>query len=316
MPNIHNLHQIYLQQLESVIKESELLLQQEGGLDGELKTSGSICERFIKIMLESLCIPGQFRIVSGYIATPNLLKNNNNLPQCDLIIVDKDIPPLFKFVNSDIEVVPRESVCGLIEIKRTLTENSLYEKGKTSESGALVHLNKIVRTLEETDTLKTDLKLNRFNRHVGFHNYSSNKPLIGVIALTLENKLKNNFKNYVSNRVSQTESLVDFVWTIDGYAIIPSFLKGKQHLYYTHTARPKSITWAKLTQADFNNAESEYYRIYDDGEPQWADLTLKSEDDKVKNFSTMLGMISIWLSRIFGTTLQETSINDYYLRRY
>lgn len=312
MPTIHQLHEIYLQQLKSVIKESELLLQKEGGLDGELKTSGSMCESFIKTTLESLCIPGQFRVVSGYIATPTLLKEGKNLPQCDLIIVDKHIPPLFKFANSDIEVVPRESVCGLIEIKRSLTRESLYRQNETKESGALAQLNKIVSTLGETNTLKTDQVLNAFNRHVGFHNYSSDKPLIGVIAL--QNKLTD-FKTEVCKQVSDADSLVDFVWTIDGYAIIPSLYNGTQLLYYSHTARPKSITWAKLTQADFMSAESEYYRGYD-GEPKWAYFIPELEDDKVKNFSTMLGMMSIWLSRIFGRPLREESISEYYLRRY
>lgn len=307
MPTIHQLHHLYLQQLESVIKESELLLQKEGGLDGELKTSGSMCERFIKATLESLCIPGQFRVVSGYIATPTLLRDGKNLPQCDLIIVDKHIPPLFKFVNSDMEVVPRESVCGLIEIKRSLTKESLDQ--------ALAQLNKIASTLGEADTVKMDWALNAFNRHAGFHNYSSNKPLIGVIALKNKCDKLVDFKSEVPKQVSEAESLVDFVWTLDGYAILPSITTGDQLLYYAHTARPKSTTWSKLTQADFKNAESEYYRNYD-GNPVWAYLVPESENEKVKNFSIMVGMISIWLSRIFGKTLQEDSINEYYFRHY
>jgi hypothetical protein len=166
MPTIHQLHEIYLQQLETVVKESELLLQKEGGLDGELKTSGSMCESFIKTTLKSLCIPGHFRVASGYIATPTLLREGRNLPQCDLIIVDRQIPPLLKFANSDIEVVPRESVCGLIEVKRSLTEESLYKKKDAKEAGALAHLNKMINTLGETDTLTTDRDLNLVNRHI------------------------------------------------------------------------------------------------------------------------------------------------------
>lgn len=312
MPTIHQLHEIHLKQLESVIKESELLLQKEGGLDGELKTSGSICERFIKTTLESLCIPGQFRVISGYIATPTLLRDGSNLPQCDLIIVDRHIPPLFRFTNSDIEVIPRESVCGLIEVKRSLTKESLYKRTEIKESGALAQLNKIISTLGETDTFKTDQELNLFNRHVGFHNYSSNKPLLGVIAL--ENRLTD-FKTEVPNQICEAKSLVDFVWTIDGNAVIPCLCSETQLFYYAHTARPKSVTWSKLTQADFKDAESEHYRRYD-GVPKWAYFTPETENEKVKNFSTMLGMISVWLSRTFGKTLGEENIYEYYLRRY
>jgi hypothetical protein len=314
MPTIHQLHSIYLQQLKSIIKESELLLQKEGGLDGELKTSGSICENFIKKILENLCVPGQFRVVSGYIATPDLLKDDRNLPQCDLIIVDKHIPPLFKFFNSDIEVVPRESVCGLIEIKRSLTKDSLYkyDEKTTKEYGGLGQLKKIIRVLGETDTIKFSQTLNAFNRHVGFHNYSSNKPLIGVIAL--ENRI-NNFHIEVPTTVHQTDSLVDFVWTIDGYALIPGFYYNNQFVYYSHTARPKNATWGKLRQADFKDSESEYYKMYD-SEPIWLPLTPTSEQEKVNNFSKMLGMISILLSRTFGDISKEERINEYYLRRY
>ena len=49
MPTITDLHKVYLRQLELVLAESDLLLQKEGGLDGELKTSGSLCEQFLRV---------------------------------------------------------------------------------------------------------------------------------------------------------------------------------------------------------------------------------------------------------------------------
>jgi hypothetical protein len=293
-----------------VIKESELLLQKEGGLDGELKTSGSICEQFVRTTLQKLCIPGQFRVTSGYIATRQLLIENKNLPQCDLLIVDKRIPPLFRFANSAIEVIPRESLCGFIEVKRSLTKDALYKKEGKKESGALFQLNKIVSALGETDKLKTDQELRAVNIHVGFHNHSSDKPLVGVIAL--ENRIEN-FEFEVVNRVTEADSLVDFVWTIDGNAIVPGFRSGRQLLHYAHTARPKTATWSNFTEYDFKNAKSEYYRLYE-GNPTWICLTPGPDMEKVEVFSKMLGLISMWLSRTFGRPLKEDSINDYYLR--
>jgi hypothetical protein len=132
--------------------------------------------------------------------------------------------------------------------------------------------------------------------------------------IALQNRL-NDFKKDAPMLISEAESLVDFVWTIDGYAVIPSIQTENQLFHYAHTARPKSITWAKLTQADFKNAEAEYYRIYD-GKPVWSYFTPDLELNKVEIFSTMIGMISLWLSRTFGKTLSDENINDYYLRRY
>lgn len=125
MPTMAELHEIHLRQLETTLAESDLLLQREGGLDGELKTSGSICERFVRRTLQRFIVPGYFRITSGFIATPSLLRDRRNLPQCDILLVDRDMPPLLHFDESDIEVVPCESVCGILEVKRSLTHQSL-----------------------------------------------------------------------------------------------------------------------------------------------------------------------------------------------
>ncbi len=54
MPTIKDL-QLYLSRFETTLDESKLLLQKEGGLDGELKTSGWICESsFARLFKDSL----------------------------------------------------------------------------------------------------------------------------------------------------------------------------------------------------------------------------------------------------------------------
>jgi hypothetical protein len=121
MPTIRDLHQLYLSRLETTLDESKLLLQREGGLDGELKTSGWICEQFVRQTLQRFIVPGQFRVTSGFIATPDLLRGQDNLPLCDILIVSGNLPPLLSLEGSGIEVVPYKSVSGIIEVKRTLT---------------------------------------------------------------------------------------------------------------------------------------------------------------------------------------------------
>jgi hypothetical protein len=123
MPTIKELHELYLSKLTTTLRESALLLQKdEGGLDGELKTSGWICEQFVRQTLQRFIVPGHFRITSGFIATPKLMRGQESLPQCDILIVSGNALPLLRFEETGIEVVPYESVAGIIEVKRTLTK--------------------------------------------------------------------------------------------------------------------------------------------------------------------------------------------------
>ena len=102
MPTINELHELHLRQLDLTLAESELLLLREGGLDGELKTSGSICEQFVRDILRRVLVPGHFRITSGFIATPALLRDRKNLPQCDILIVEGNSRPILRFESVSI----------------------------------------------------------------------------------------------------------------------------------------------------------------------------------------------------------------------
>jgi len=198
----------------------------------------------VRKTLQRYIVPGQFRITSGFIATPDLLRGQQNLPQCDILIVDRNMPALLRFEESGIEVVPRESVCGIIEVKRALTRRNIRE------NGAFAHLASIIESIGKSKDLKTDKVLNTANLHVGLHNHSSNKPLLGVIAL----KNEMNDLNETASLVTTTDSLIDFVWTLDGHALVPNFQDGDQTWFYTHTARPETRTWGKLGSDDFRNA--------------------------------------------------------------
>jgi hypothetical protein len=302
MPTITDLFNVHLRQLELTLAESDLLLQKEGGLDGELKTSGSLCEQFLRQTLAKYVVPGQFRVTSGYIATPNLLVNKQNLPQCDILIADNQTPALLRLSNSEIEVLPIEAIIGLIEAKRTLTKKSL--------SDALDHLAKVIESTGRKSTFKTDKVLNGFNKYAGLHNNSSNKPLVGVVALTSG---MNDFGKEVSELISEKNSIVDFVWTLDGFALVPSFqTDANTLLYYTHTARPETKSWSHLTCNDFKTTESEFYRSFS-GKPIWSLMEPSIEQTREAVFAKVIGLMSLTISRVFPTSMAEQQITEYYL---
>ncbi len=304
MPTIKELHDLHLSHLDTILSESELLLQREGGLDGELRTSGAICERFVTQTLAKFIVPGQFRVATGFVATPEFLRAKKNLPQCDILLVDRNAVPLLRFEDSGLEVVPREAVKGIIEVKRSLTKESL-----TGKSGALSHIDSIVEALCDWPEVKTDNLLRSFNPAAGKHNHSSNKPLLGVIALQSQ---MTDF-NEVPRLITEANSLVDFVWTLDGNAAVPAFRDGGSTWYYTHPARPMTRTWANLRPEAFLNATSEFYKTFK-GEPFWAVTKAATRSDRAAAFALVIAVVSLMLSRICPRPLAEDEVNDYYLR--
>lgn len=303
MPTIKELHQLYLSKLDTTLRESNLLLQKQGGgLNGELATSGWICEQFVRQTLQRFIVPGQFRITSGFIATPELLRGQQNLPQCDILIVASNAPSLLRLEDTGIEVVPYESVCGILEVKRTLTK----------QTGAFNHLASIVESIGRSRDLKTDKVLNRVNMAVGSHNHSSDKPLLGVVALRNEM----NDMTEVVRLINSSDSLVDFVWTLDGHALLPGIQNpGVNHFYYyTHTARPETLTWGKLQASDFQSASSPFYKMFS-GAPLWYQFGLNtSGDDPAQVFARVIGVVSLMLSRVCTRPFNEEQITDYFLR--
>lgn len=303
MPTLTDLYNIHLRELDLTLAESELLLQREGGLDGELKTSGSLCEQFIRSTLTKYIVPGQFRVTSGYIATPELLSAGKNLPQCDVLIADNYLPALLRLAESSIEVLPQEAVIGVIEAKRTLSKRSLGD--------ALDHLATVVESTGKIHDFKTDKDLTGANKYVLIHNHSSNKPLLGVIAMRSSIA---NFAEEVTSMINERNSLVDFIWTMDGNALVLGTQSPQNKVcYYTHSARPATKTWTKLTSKDFSNASSIFYKQFT-GTPVWTPIIADQNTSREIVFANIIGLLSLTISRIFPSQIQEQQITDYYLR--
>ena len=148
-----------------------------------------------------------------------------------------------------------ESVCGIIEVKRTLTKEDI--RGSENKNGVLDHLAAIIKSVGRSKDCKTDKTLVMANAATLFHNHSSNKPLLAVVGL------KNEMDDMAEVRtaITTSDSLVDFVWTLDGHALLPGYQNPEESnfCYYAHTAKPETLTGEKLTVSDFQSATSKFY---------------------------------------------------------
>lgn len=189
-------------ELELVRKQSALLLQKrDGGFSGELKSSGALVENYVKGILKKH-LPNNYSISSGYLATPELINSPANLIQHDILITDTRIPPLYSFGIGDIEVVAAEAVCGIIEVKRTLTKDSLSKAAK--------HLRKTFATLDE---YRGGIKSKQSARNIigPTLNLGSLAPIYAIIALDCDKAEMDEayFKEQVPPLVTE---FIDLIW--------------------------------------------------------------------------------------------------------
>ncbi len=185
-------------------KQSALLLQKRtGGFDGELKTAGALVENYVKGLLQ-IHLPHGYRICSGYIATAETINSSDSLIQHDIIIVDARMPSLYTFGVSDIEVVAAEAVCGIIEIKRTLTRASL--------TTAIEHLRKTKNILDTYDGgIKSKDKST--NNSVGVTlSIATQAPMYAVIGLDAGIEIQDD--QFVIDEIGPAvHEFVDMVWS-------------------------------------------------------------------------------------------------------
>ncbi len=204
MTRFNDIHLVNEVEINLIQKQSALLLQKkENGFNGELKTAGAIIENYVKGLLQKH-IPNGYRICSGYIATTESISNTENLSQHDIIIVDDRIPSLYKFGISDIEVVAAEAVCGIVEVKRTLTKDSLLS--------AIRHLEMTKKILDDYDE-GVKSKVKSANNAVGITlSVATRAPIYAVIGLDalkeiIESKF---FEDEIKPAVN---NFIDLIWS-------------------------------------------------------------------------------------------------------
>ncbi len=243
MASFDEIFEIHLDELNWIIKKSRFLLSEQKWVKN-ITESWALVERFVINMLEKF-IPPRFKIVSWYIASYENLKRSDQLYQADIIIRDANIMPLIE-ISAWIEIVSIESVCWIIEVKRTLKAWKTKNINKDSPIlKAIDHLDKIVKQ----SWIQKDDNTNLFPWNTSWRwidwPYTSN-PFIWVIWLqwskavgwdiTLEQWEK--VKDYIKTH----DSMIDFIWTLDGSCILPY----KAWTISIPHVRSDNLTWEKI----------------------------------------------------------------------
>jgi len=150
-----------------------------------ISISGSFVENEIREIFRNV-LPKRFHVTHGYIVSaPNQETEPVVSPQIDMIIVDTLVPHSIFIVDKQngMEIVPKEAVVGIFEIKRTLNKSSLA--GTKTQKGALQHLDEII---SEIGITKSDSKKFlpggiEIKTGQGLTGGFSNNPIIGIIGL-------------------------------------------------------------------------------------------------------------------------------------
>ena len=240
MKKLNDIQSVYDAEIILIQKQSALLLQNKtNGFNGELKTAGAITENYIKGLLQNH-LPNGYRICSGYIATSESISNTKNLIQHDIIIVDDRIPSLYKFGVSDIEIIAAEAVCGVIEVKRTLTKKSL--------SAAIHHLEITKNTIDAYDqgVKSKDKSANGFNGNLY---YSTEAPLYAYAVIGLDAQKEITETEFLEAEViPAVNSFIDLIWSPAAPYIIGLEIRSGDQRRMAYTASRKQEGCAHFTE--------------------------------------------------------------------
>lgn len=281
MSRLKTIQDVNNAEVSLIRNQSELLLQKKKfGQNGELKTSGYLIENYVKELIKKN-MPENYRVCSGYIATTETINSSDNLLQHDLIIVDNRIPSLYKFGVSDIEIVSAESVCAVIEIKRTLNKKIINE--------AVTHLKKTYDILEKYDSgIKSKLSKNDImssqltpSTHAPFY------AIIGLDCTPISGKTLVKLESVIDENVIE---FIDMIWAIssdflyyfgikaNGVDVTPTFV--------SRTPREGDFICLKESKGKSNNP----------GKVYWFAIAL----------------LRTWISNCVGSPLNENKNHKYF----
>lgn len=203
-----------------------------------ISLSGSEVESEIRDIFQQI-IPKRFRVTHGYIIAAD---NKNEEPkisgQVDMMIVDTLVGnAVFQMDGQNgVEIVPKEAVVGIFEIKRTLTKKALTE--------AIEHLNdNILKRLDISKSDKDRYLPGGVKIGVGLNYESYSNPIVGVIGLKHSAKCESFLKEQEKN--NDKMGLLDFVCSLGGlfFAHVEDNLpKNYKHVH----CREKDVTYKYL----------------------------------------------------------------------
>lgn len=203
MQKLQSIIDVHAAEVELIRAQSAILLQKRAaGFNGELHSSGALVESYLKALLKRH-LPIGYRLVSGYIATADNFHDSSNHLQHDIIIVDDKVPPLYQFGIGDIEIVPAEAVCGIFEVKRTLTKKSVED--------GIAHLQKTFEILDTYDDGIKSKTRSAGNLVGAGLTVATAAPIYGLIGLDADSEVAQevHFRSSLSPAI---EKFLDLIW--------------------------------------------------------------------------------------------------------
>ena len=211
--------------------------------------SGSDVENEIRQLL-SRFLPSRFKVTHGYIIASNGQEAEPSVsPQVDVLIVDKLVPhSIFLFDDkTGMEAVPVESVVGILEVKRTLTKQSLMGNGK--QTGGFEHLQNIFNSVNMRKNNSTRYLPGGIPFGNGLSGGLYSNPLLGIIGINHDSKLEDSTStSYISNLATLSDRKgflppFDIIGSFDGfmYALVD---KHPPHNFQVLNLREPSTTYS------------------------------------------------------------------------
>lgn len=237
-----DLFEVHTKYIEFLIAKTYLLHQYVNNTNA----TGSEVEYEIRKFLSEF-IPERFKVTHGYICRAlNHIDEPLVSPQLDCIIVDTLVPhSLFPLsYHTGQEVVPYESVVGIIEIKRTLNNESF----KNSISHIKSTLEKLqIDKSDQTQYILSGLKSPDITTGI-FSN-----PLIAILAIDhefSEEYLLSNEQNIFENC---DKCSVDLVGSLNGLMICPIDTLNNNSFKITPFKEP-NLTYGFATKEQFSSS--------------------------------------------------------------
>ncbi|WP_139437467.1 DUF6602 domain-containing protein [Aeromonas veronii] len=186
------------------------------------KGSGDHIEEEVRGFLKML-LPERYKVTHGHIAYANSKQHEPVVsPQADIIIVDTMVPHSLFYIDqtSGMEIVPKECVVGVLEVKRTL--NSISLKG-SNQNGAIYHIEKIKSSANLTKDNPTQYLPGGISVGAGLTGGVVNNPIFGVIGLKCDKDLFDPTMSHFQSSISSVKASIgtvfdnlDFLYSFDG----------------------------------------------------------------------------------------------------
>lgn len=212
LPTYRDLFEVHLRYSEYIRAKSYVIHQYVQNI----AVSGAGVETEVRAVLRSI-LPDRFRVTSGYIVSAESKNVEPRVsPQVDILIVDTLVPHSLWVVDRDqgVEIVPREAVVGIIEVKSTLSPASVLS--------SIRHLRKIVDEVDIRKDDNTGFMPGGMVAGMGLLSPYRGNPIIGVIGLGADTSFAAAPSDEVLNALtaategSSRRFVIDFVLSLSG----------------------------------------------------------------------------------------------------